>query len=54
MNKTQMTFNYQDWFESYCNSWVDHYNFMLSLSYLTPDEEVWYQDRLNECKIYDV
>ena len=43
-----------DWFQDSCNLWLQHYNFMLGLSFNTKDEEVWYQENFKMNKIYDV
>ena len=44
----------QEWFENSCNLWMQHYTFLLSLSFNTKDEEVWYKEQFNMNKIYDV
>lgn len=44
----------QEWFENSCNLWLQYYNFMLSLSFNTKDEEVWYEEHFNMNKVYDV
>jgi hypothetical protein len=61
MTKIKMDFqNYsvckpsQEWFESSCNLWADHYNFLLGLSFNTEAENVWFKDQLNANKLYDV
>jgi hypothetical protein len=43
-----------EWFESSCNIWADHYNFLLGLSFNSESENVWFQDQLNANKLYDV
>lgn len=44
----------QEWFEDSCNMWANHYNFLLSLSFITEVDRVWYREKLNQNKIYDV
>jgi hypothetical protein len=44
----------QEWFETSCNWWVDHYSFLLGLSYYTEADKVWFREQINMNKIYDV
>ncbi len=44
----------QEWFEFSCRLWANHYNFLLSLSWNTEAENVWYREQINMNKIYDV
>ena len=43
-----------DWFESSCRLWVEHYNFMLGLPWISTDEEAWYKEQICINKLYDV
>ena len=43
-----------EWFESSCNLWADHYNFMLSLSLNTEADNAWYKEQISINKLYDV
>jgi hypothetical protein len=42
-----------EWFENSCRMWADHYSFLLGLSFITKEEEVWYRENLQMNKIYD-
>lgn len=42
------------WFEKSCNTWAEHYNFLLGLPYNTESENAWFRDQFNSNKIYDV
>jgi hypothetical protein len=60
MNKIEMQLQeinrepMQEWFEFSCRLWANHYNFLLSLSWNTEAENVWYREQFNMNKIYDV
>ncbi len=48
-------FNSAEWLENSCNSWAEHYNFMLSLKSLWTDAEMaWFEDQMKANMIYDV
>lgn len=60
---TKIKMNFQDysickpdnvWFEKSCNTWAEHYNFLLGLPYNTESENAWFRDQFNSNKIYDV
>ena len=44
---------YPDCLESACRMMMDHYNFMLGLSFNTQFENFFYQEEFNEFKFYD-
>lgn len=44
----------QEWFESSCNLWADHYNFMLGISFNSDADNVWYKEQICFNKLYDV
>jgi len=43
-----------DWFESSCNMWVEHYSFLLGLSFNTEVDNVWFREQISFNKLYDV
>jgi hypothetical protein len=43
-----------DMIEFVCKSWMEHYNFMLSLPGNSEVEKFFYQEHFNEYKWYDV
>ncbi len=43
-----------DLLEMICTSWMEHYNFMLSLPGNTDIDNFFYQEHFNEVKWYDV
>lgn len=44
----------QEWFESSCNLWADHYNFMLGISFNSDVDNAWYKEQICINKLYDV
>lgn len=44
----------QEWFESSCNLWADHYNFMLGISFNSDADNAWYKEQICFNKLYDV
>lgn len=60
MNKIEMQLQHinkepmQQWFENSCNLWVQHYSYLLNLSFNTEADKVWYKEQFNMNKIYDV
>lgn len=44
----------QEWFESSCNLWTDQYNFLLSLSFNTEVDNLWYKEQIRINRLYDV
>jgi hypothetical protein len=50
-NQMQKDFDY---LEFVCTSWMEHYNFLLSLPYNTDADKLFYQDHFNQMKWYDV
>lgn len=43
-----------DYLEDSCKLWMDHFNFLLSLSFNTEEENAWYKEQFNFNKVYDV
>jgi len=43
-----------DCLESVCRTWMEHYNFMLTLISNTEVDNCFYQEHFNEMKWYDV
>ena len=43
-----------DLLQMICTSWMDHYNFMLSLAGNTEIDNYYYQEHFNQVKWYDV
>lgn len=43
-----------DWFETSCNLWADHYNFMLGISWNSDADNAWYKEQISINKLYDV
>lgn len=44
----------QEWFESSCSLWAEHYNFLLGLSFNTEADNAWFRDQFNANKLYDI
>jgi len=44
----------KEWFESSCNLWTDHYNFLLGISFNSESDNAWYKEQICFNKLYDV
>jgi uncharacterized Fe-S cluster-containing radical SAM superfamily enzyme len=61
MTKTKMKFQdypihklSQEAFEKKCNTWSEHYNWILSLKIWSNSDIAWFEDQRKFNKIYDV